>query len=56
MHETGVPRWQCDAHPGADDNPLTRSDVDVVGEVQIAAGIAGMRRARSTPGTVARSR
>ncbi len=32
MHETGVPSWQGDAHAGADDDSLTRSDIDITGE------------------------
>jgi hypothetical protein len=46
MHETGVPSRQRDAHPCADDNSLTRSDVDVSREVEVTACIAGMGRAR----------
>ena len=46
MHETGVPSRQCNAHPGADDNTLTRSDIHVGGQVEVTPRIAGMGRAR----------
>jgi hypothetical protein len=42
VHECGVPVWQRDAHPSADDCPLSWLQVNIGSREQVAAGVAWM--------------
>ena len=43
VHETGVPLGDRHRHAGADQRPLQRRQLDVLGDREVGAGVAGQR-------------